>query len=685
MPRNNAPLFWPEASVNESMQQSMNKNYTDCINMLQTIWYQMDLNQRFAMADQDLWGLIYPGVATYRRKLFNFNLINSQIQMITGYQRRNRKSTVCIPIQSPMQKTSDQLTKCLYHVHQNAGLYNIYSETFEQGALIQGLGFTYFYKDLSEDHISGAIKARYIDPKSVLWDPYWRKMDMSDCRFWWNRTFLGIDECAQIHPEYVDEIYSLPRGTYRDDKFYYMPEVYQIQFPNLIAWDEYWYLSSRQAEYMIDKETEECLEFVGDEEDAREIKHKYGERITFRTKSRPTVRRCIILNDRMLVDEPNPLGLDCYPVAPCVAYFTADTPYYAYKFRSVVSDMKDAQFLFNRLKVNDLDQVEAQQMGLKVKKGALVTPEDSLNQGNGRVLWIDPASQMSDVEKMHIDPPSPILLQMEEMLKDVMGRISGVNETMLGLDIDSKASILSVMRNSAGVTTLTRLFDQFDYYQTLCGNIIIEIIQKNWTYGKVKQVIGEEPTAEFDNKAFFSYGCKVIQSVLTESQQQLELQQLLYFRETTGIDIPARVIIEASTLQNKDNLVKAIEEQEQKKQEQEQKMMELQMQQMQVENQTKISYAHSQEGLAAERIAKIQLDKALNAERIQRAEEDKTAGVLNLIKALKEIQGMDLEHLERGLALVKTIEEGQDTQAKVESTQPLPKSENQPLQNAMGM
>src|SRR6478736_2772072 len=172
MPRNNAPLFWPEYGVSQSLQQSMNRNYTDCIVMLQTMWYQMDLNQRFAMADQDLWGMLYPGVATYRRKIFNFNLINAQLQMVSGYQRRNRKSTVCIPVQKEMQKTADQLTKCLYHIHNQGGLYNIYSDCFELGALTQGLGFTYFYKDTTNDHISGDICARYIDPKSCIWDPY---------------------------------------------------------------------------------------------------------------------------------------------------------------------------------------------------------------------------------------------------------------------------------------------------------------------------------------------------------------------------------------------------------------------------------------------------------------------------------------------------------------------------------
>jgi hypothetical protein len=669
--RNQDPIFFPGAERDLSLRQAMNKNYTDCINILQTQWYQCDVDQRFAMGDQDIWGLIFPGVATYRRKIFNFNLINATLQMISGYQRRNRKSSICIPIQSPMQKTADQMTKCLYYVHNQSGAYQVYSDAFEQGALTQGIGFISIFKDTTNDPVSGDIKLRYVDFKSVLCDPYFRRHDLSDCRFIWTRQFFDRFEAANLYPQFRDEILALPQGTYRDDKFYYMPEVYQIQFPNLIGFDEYWYLSSRECEYLVDVETNETQEFAGDEEDLRIILSQFKDRLRVIKKAKPTVRRTIILNDKVLIDEANPYGLDRYPYVPVLAYFTPDTPYYAYKFRGVVRDMRDCQYLFNRRKVADLDILEAQQQGLKVKKGALVTPEDSLNQGNGRVLTIDNNYQMDDVQPMPIVPPAPTMIQMETMLQETLSRISGVNETMLGADINDKAGIISMMRNSAGITTLTRLFDQFDEAQRLCGDIIIEMIQKNWTYGKVKQVIGEEPTAEFDNKAFFKYGCKVIQGALTEDQRQLQLQQLLYFRETTGINIPSKVIIEASTLQDKDKLIEAIQAEEKAAKEAQDKIQQIQMQQIAVEMQQKMGYAKSQEALATERLAKVQLDKALNAERIQRAEEDKTAAALNLVKAVKEIQGMDINMLQQAVEIIQGLTQQEGQKAEEESTKPL--------------
>lgn len=632
----------------------MEKNYSDCINILQTQWYQFDLDQRFTMGDQEVWGLIFPGVATYRRKIWNFNIMNPISQAISGQQRQTRKSSAVIPIHNGNQKTADQLTKCLYHNHKN-GFHQTFSDAFELGSIVQGLGFMYLYADSTKDPVSPDPKWRYIDPKSCLFDPYFRKHDMSDARFWWVRTFFDQQEAALMYPQIADEILSLPKGTYRDDKFFYMPEVYQIQFPNLIAFDEYWYATSREAKFLVDIKTEECQEFTGTDEQLKEIMQAFKGKIKVIKKAVPTVRRSIILNDRVIVDEPNPYGMDCYPVVPMLSYFTADTPYYAYKFRGVMRDLRDPQYLLNRLKVSNLEILDAQQQGLKVKKGALVTPEDALNNGHGRVLSIHPEADMNDVQPMPIVPPSPVMLQMEEMLKGIFYNIAGIDPSAMGMDVDDKAGIISMMRQAATARNLQRLFDQADESQRLCAEIEIQYMQKNWTYGKFKQVIGEEPTSEFDNKIFFKYGCKVVQAPLTETQQQLELAQILHAQSLYPNLIPPDEVLECMTLQNKDRIKEKVMAREKAAQEQQQKLEQMQMQQMQVDNMTKVAYAHSQEGLAAERVAKIKTDTAVAEDKLRRAHQEDTASLLNVVKALKELKGMDLDHLMQQVEILQAL------------------------------
>lgn len=652
--RNNDPIFWPEDSLNVSLRQSMEKNYSDSINILQAQWYQADINQRFTINDQEIWGLIFPGVATYRRKIWNFNIMNPISEAISGQQRQTRKSSSVIPIHNGMQKTADQLTKCLYHNHKT-GFHQTFSDAFQLGAIIQGLGFMYLYGDSTKDPISPDPRWRYIDMKSCLFDPYFRKHDMSDARFWWVRTFFDAQEAALMYPQFGDKILSLPKGTYRDDKFYYMPEVYQIQFPNLIAFDEYWYATSREATFIVDKKTEECQEFQGTNDQLKEVMQAFKGKLATIKKPVPTVRRSIILNDRTIVDEPNPYGMDRYPVVPMLAFFTADTPYYAYKFNSPMTMLRDPQYLLNRLKVSNLEILDAQQQGLKVKKGALVTPEDALNSGHGRVLSIDPDFQMSDVEAMPIVPPSPVMLQMEDMLKGIFYNIAGIDPSAMGMEVDDKAGIISMMRQAATARNLQRLFDQADESQRLCGDIEIEYMQKNWTYGKVKQIIGEEPTAEFDSGIFFKYGCKVVQAPLTETQQQLELAQILHLQQLYPDLVPPDEIIECMTLQNKDRIIEKIMAKQKAQQEQQQKIEQLQMQQMQVDNMTKVAYAHSQEGLAQERVAKIQTDTAVAQDKLRRAHQEDTASLLNVVKALKELRGLDLDHLVKQVELLNAL------------------------------
>ncbi len=657
MPRNSDPTFWPGTQVDTEIKQMMQSNYQDSITNLQTQWLQADYDERTWLGDPDMWGCLFPPGPTMRRKMFNFNITHSSVMMVTGHQRRNRKSTICIPVKSPVQKTADQFTKCLFHVHNNGG-YEVYSDAFERGALVQGFGLVSFFPDYSCDPISPDIRMRFVDFKSVLMDPFFRNKDLSDCRYIWTRQYFDREEAKRLYPEHAEEIDNTPLGgAPKDDKFYYMPENFGLQIKNLLAFDEYWYLDQREAIYAIDNETSEAKEIFGDEEDLRVIMMQLKDKIRLVRKPKQTVKRAILVNGRVLIDEKRPYGLDRHSHVGFYGNFNPDTPYIGYKFKGMVRDMRDAQYLFNVRKVTDLDILSSQQQGLKVKKGALITPDDSLNKGNGRVLVIDTKFDMNDVQPMEIIPPSPVMLQMEEMLKQVMREISGVNEELLGSAVDDKAGVLSMLRQGAGLTTLQKYFDNFDNSQQECGNVIIQMIQHFWSYGKIKSIIGEEPTPEFDDKAFFTYGAKVVQGVLTETQQQLELAQLFELQARFGEIFPPDEIVENMTIQNKDRIIEKMMKAQQAQQEQQAKMAELQMQQLQVDNETKMSYARSQDGLAEERKAKIHTDMAIAEDKLKRSHTEDTAALLNIIKALKELEGMDIEHLKMKVEILNSVKE----------------------------
>jgi uncharacterized protein (UPF0335 family) len=100
-----------------------------------------------------------------------------------------------------------------------------------------------------------------------------------------------------------------------------------------------------------------------------------------------------------------------------------------------------------------------------------------------------------------------------------------------------------------------------------------------------------------------------------------------------------------------------MQKQAQAQQQAEQQQMQLAMENQAIVTKSVDAKAESDHALAAERLAKIQLDAAVNVERINRAEEEKTAGALNLIKAAKELKGMDIDHFLKQVQAVMLLVE----------------------------
>ena len=76
-------------------------------------------------------------LAQENRNSFVFNKIKRVINLITGYQRKHRLSSVVLPVEDKDRKVSDQITKAIMHVMNRANGYNVISDCFG-GALKTG-------------------------------------------------------------------------------------------------------------------------------------------------------------------------------------------------------------------------------------------------------------------------------------------------------------------------------------------------------------------------------------------------------------------------------------------------------------------------------------------------------------------------------------------------------------------
>src|ERR1700734_2505937 len=109
------PQYYSE--TDRGILTKMESFYAESITINQSFWSEADTDTRFYNGDQTLWNDLYGNLPVNRRRQFSFNRIRRTIQMISGHQRRNRKSTIITPVENGDAETADQFTKIMLWIN----------------------------------------------------------------------------------------------------------------------------------------------------------------------------------------------------------------------------------------------------------------------------------------------------------------------------------------------------------------------------------------------------------------------------------------------------------------------------------------------------------------------------------------------------------------------------------------
>lgn len=183
---------------------------------------------------------------------------------------------------------------------------------------------------------------------------------------------------------------------------------------------------------------------------------------------------------------------------------------------------------------------------------------------------------------------------------------------------------------------------------------MIDVIQANFTPGKIKRIIEAEPSPQFYNKAFGKYDAAIEEGLNTTTQRQMQFAQMLQLKEA-GVPISDQDLLEAATIQNKKKIMEnaAAQQQQIAQQQQEQAQSALREQEARINLANARSQADT--GLGLERMSRIKENQALAVERRAEAEKDRELALLHFAKALKEIEDVDLRQLEKIIRLSKVV------------------------------
>lgn len=611
-----------------------------------------------------------------RRSSFTYNKVRRIINLVQGYQRKNRLSTTVSPVEDSSEETANIFTDVMQHIMSSADGYECISNAFK-GALTTGMSFISPYVDYRDDPVSGDIKFHLDEWNAVIMDPFFTKKDLSDCSFVTRRKFLSRTEVISLLPDKEDEIQALPWGT-RDDKFTYMPYARQWGMQKLLNYNEYWRTKWETKEVLVDMLTGETKQWDGDKARLRLFREAYPH-IEVIKKPVRTVELGIIVEGQLLYYGKDPFGLDDYPFIPVMCVFEPSYDLYTWKIQSLVRVVRDPQTELNKRRSKMVDILDNQlNSGWIAKTNSVSNPTSLYKSGQGQVIFMKPEAQMTDIQRVDPARIDGSMFQLEsEFDKDIMEN-AGVNSELFGMAENENietAGVLSKMRQAAGLVNLQDIFDGLRESQKLLGRKVLKLIQKNYTPEKIQLITKKQPTPEMYSKTFSKYDVVIEEGILTDTQKQSEFIQLSALK-AMGVQVSDEELISASNLHDKKEIKDRIAAQNQAAAQAQQTQVQMALQQQAVLTHAANSKAESDRSLAAERMAKISLDQALNAERLSRAEEDRTAGVLNLVKAVKELENIDMDQLLKKLALLRALEAGQESKENTTGTkkqlEPLP-------------
>lgn len=616
-----------------------------------SFWLQGAIDKRFKVGDQQLYNQLYGQNNQTNVQKFFFNLIRRHGNMICGFQRRNRKSTVTLPINDEDDALADDYNKVMRWCDDRDGFQEYLSQGFE-GAADCGENLLHLYPDYTFDPISGDLFTDAVGWNNYLIDSYTRKQDLSDCNGIWRRRWTSKQNAKLLLPGYAKEIDRMKPGGMKDGRFPLQAELQNVAMSNLFTYDEFYYRTTRPGKIILDPMTGEAAEWLEDETEEEE---DMIEKVLYQQPwlkvhdvQVPTVKLVISLGDKIVYHGKNLLNIDEYPFVPIQYYVEPDIQQYAWRKQGYIRNLRDAQYLYNMRKV-----IELQLLQSSVNAG-WVYPVDSVTDpkcfrqssgGDGFLIPLKTGRTPGDIQRIEPVSIPATVIQLSQALAEDITSISGVNEELLGSATDDKAGVLSMLRQGAGLTTLQTVFDKLDYSQRLYGKIRKQAIRKNFSKGKIRSILGHDPDPKFWSSHSQKYALAVEEGNYSSTQKQTELQQLLHFKDI-GINISDKSILRAAFISNKAQVMKDMEEQNQQQAEQQQQ----QMQQQQQLDQAKIM----------DLMAKAQLNISKVDEVEASADHKKAETELELVKSMLGLEMMDLEMINRSYEIAMAIK-GQNT------------------------
>lgn len=523
-----------------------------------------------------------------QRPALTINKIKTTVSTVLGEQIANRSEISFRPRGGGRNADlAVVLTKVFKQISDNNQLSWLRSDVFADG-MVSGRGF-YDVRMGFNDSMYGEVVVDQINPNCVLLDPDANSYDPAK----WNEVFVtgwttpddiealyGAEDArilrARDHSAYEYGYDSIANISARDT--FAGRDRVQPGFNNtdpdgdthtvrIVRTIDRQYRKLRKVRHFVDPSTGD-MRRIPDEWDRERIAAIRGAAgLEVVEKLVRAIRWTITADDVVLKDEWSP-----YNYLTVVPYF----PYFMHgQTAGMVEDLLGPQELLNKATSQELHVINTTaNSGWKVKAGALTNMTvEELEQKGAQTGLVLELTDIADAEKIQPNQVPTGLDRVTFKAEEHIKSVSGVNDSMQGFDREDVAARAIEKKRQAGTTsTLSKPLDNLTRSDFYLARNILDLVQTFYTEPRLLTITDGSPMGGFEtveinqptpegevlnDLTIGEYDVVITSVPHRETLEDSEFEQAVALREL-GIPIPDDVLIDASRLRTKKEVIQRL-------------------------------------------------------------------------------------------------------------------------------
>ena len=518
-----------------------------------------------------------------RRPAMTVNKILSTISNVLGEQIANRAEISFRPRAGAPAETAEALAKVFKQISDNNKLDWLRSDMFQDG-VITSRGFLDARIDFA-DSAQGEVRITKLNPKNVIIDPDGEEYDPDSWSDVFTTKWVTADDLEILYSkedaEYLrqrDQSF-FPYGydsvqAFRDrfgDRFnpmYSGGHDHTNVMRNLRLIERQYRVLDRQ-QHFLDPSTGDMRPVPLDWDRNRIALMAQSTGFQVIPKLVRRIRWTVICDSVVLHDDWSPYKH--FTVVPYFPYFLDG------RTLGLVENLLDPQEVLNKVTSQELHVINTTaNSGYKVRAGALanMTVEELEQKGaqTGIVIEVN-GDPDKDVQKIQPNQVPTGLDRVSFKAEESIKTISGVSDSMQGFDREDVAAKAIQAKRQAGSTNLVKPLDNLTRSDHILARNVLDLVQDFYTEERLLTITQNSLTGETETFAvnqvtpegtiindltLGEYDVVVSSVPVRETLEDSQFEQAVSLREM-GVQIPDSVLIDASRLQKKAEIIKAME------------------------------------------------------------------------------------------------------------------------------